>query len=352
MLKFLIPLFFIHTNHAFKALSSEDWERINLARTTKSPKVLEELGGYSYRERNLDLWDFSVHSLFVPDDNLGVKNPADLENFVMVRSIDKEIYSFVATTDEFGRRYDPSLQLTPKEKFLIFHGCSFVFGTGLGDGETLSSFVNSKSESYTAYNYGVGAIGPNYMLALLQSKQLPKQIKQKNGTFIYVFIDHHVTRSNGFMTELSWLRDTPYFEREEGKLVRKGSFTSGSPIRTKVLRFLGEKLGLDRIFNINIPLKISDSHYSYTCELIKESHREFKKQFPESRFLLLYHPFSNGAMNLKLEGCLMGSGIERFTFDRPDDPSGNPAVYEIPYDGHPTAKFNDWLSERVLEYIK
>jgi|GEM_PF-1770081 len=352
MLRLLIPFLLIHSCFGFKALSDADWERINLAKTTKAPKVLEELGSYPYHEGGIDLWDFSIHSLFVPDENLGVKNPANLENFVMVRSLDKEIYSFVATTDKYGRRVDPSNKSKPKENFLIFHGCSFVFGTGLEDNETLSSFVNRKSEKYTAYNYAVGAIGTNYILAHLQSREIPKQVEQRKGTFVYVFIDHHVTRSNGFLTELLWLKDTPYYEKEEGRLVRKGSFVSGSPLRTKILFFLGEKIGLDKMFNINIPLKIFNSHYEYTCDLIKESHREFNQQFPDSRFLLLYHPFSKGEINLKLEKCLKGSGIERFTFEKPQEPEGKPHYYYIPHDGHPNAQFNDWLSDRVLEYIK
>ena len=57
-----------------------------------------------------------------------------------------------------------------KSEFVIFTGCSFVFGEGVNDNQTLPYLYGKQNPAVRCYNYGFPGYGTQQMLAVLQQR--------------------------------------------------------------------------------------------------------------------------------------------------------------------------------------
>lgn len=205
---------------------------------------------------------------------------------------DSLIYKQYYRTDEFGRRITPEVwRDSTKDDFLMVTGCSFAFGYGLDENETLPYFLDSIS-GLKAYNYGVSGHGTQQTLALLESRNLKEEIPESNGVLIHLFIDHHMVRLIGSRRLIKlWAINFPYYKLEDGKAVRHGSFWTGRHLLTRFYRAISQSAILD-LFDIDFPLRISDSDFELFGAVLQESESEFKKQYPNGRFLVVIGPGS------------------------------------------------------------
>ena len=77
-------------------------------------------------------------------------------------------YDVRYTVDEHSRR--KVAQHPEARKAVLFFGCSFTFGEGLTDEDTLPYRVNEKiGGEFQAFNFGYSGYGPHQFLALLES---------------------------------------------------------------------------------------------------------------------------------------------------------------------------------------
>ncbi len=169
----------------------------------------------------------------------------------------------------------------------------------------------------------------------------------QEGIGVYVFINDHVERSIGNIINTASMPYMPYYERDNGELVRKGSFQTGRPWTTKLYQGLYKSNSISRLNLSNAWPILNAEHFQFTCDLIIESKKEFLKQFPTSRFVVLFHPLHSGYAD-QIAPCLAANNIEYF--DLRSDWSYTDDL-KVPYDGHPTAKANQMIAERLVKSL-
>jgi hypothetical protein len=222
----------------------------------------------------------------------------------------KAIYRAVYSIDRYSRRITPGQERGAAKERLLFFGCSFVFGHGVLDDQTLPYYVSRLLPTHRVYNYGSNGYGPQNMLARLRQTPIVSEAKGPGkATGVYVFIDSHVHRAVGSLAITgSWGGGLPYyFLGEDGKLVRKGDFKKGRRWLTAFYSLVAAS-GAARYHGIDLP-PIRDRHLRLTASIIKESSDEFKAKFG-GRFLVVFFPGNSKRYKERLLPLLKGADVE------------------------------------------
>jgi hypothetical protein len=282
----------------------------------------------------------------VADENLGFRTPHNKKVRTILRTDSEIIFDAAYSFDQYGRRTSPVASPKSRKKFLLLSGCSFTFGYGLNDNQTLNYFLGKEFPDYFPYNYGIGASGPHTSLALLEEDRFKSQIPQAKGVMIYISLGKdHMDRATGRLPSLYWQQGAPYYEQDGDELIRKGSFASGRPLTTKFYFLVGQLfsfIGLEnRVFP---PLRTADS--DYMCLLAAKMRDNFQKQYSDSRFIYYLHPFLSQPS--ELGECLTRVGVEWYEGRKPL----NGTKWAIKHDGHPNAEANQAIAAEIASYIK
>lgn len=195
------------------------------------------------------------------------------------------------TIDGFGRRATPVSRPGKRDQFIVFLGCSFTFGEGCADNETLPYYVGEMAPRYVPYNYGVGGYGPQQALVRLRSNTMRSEVKEPTGIGVYVYLGAHLDRAIGGMACISgWGGKFPYFYLDGGQLKYGGSFDEGRPWTSGLYHWVS-KSQIMRVLNVSLPLWHTRTHYDTVAAIIREQRDRFIEQFPGSRFcVLIYNP--------------------------------------------------------------
>lgn len=275
-------------------------------------------------------------SAIVRDSILGSKlrNDTIISHAYVIN--DSLIYKQDYRTDGFGRRINPSIHIDSSyQRFAMVTGCSFAFGYGLDEEQTLPYFIDSLM-GYRGYNYAVAGYGTQQTLALLESRDLHMEIIEPNGILIHLFIDDHLARLIGSRRLIKlWASSYPYYHLEDGQLKRDGSFWSGRHILSRFYRAISESAFID-LFDIDLPWYTGNGHLKLFGAVLKASKAEFLAQYPEGRFLVVIGP--NSILAPRIINVLDGNGIEVLDcstlFDR------NEKQYRIHWtEAHPNKRY-------------
>ena len=257
------------------------------------------------------------------------------------------IYDVSYTFDEFSRRINPANPLsTIDKKFVLFFGGSITFGEGLNDHETLPYYFTSMDSSYKSYNYGFSGYGPNQMLRFMQDSGIWDQIGEKEGICIYVYIDDHIKRANGYLSCFTtFCTFAPYYKLNDSKLSYKGSFYKGRPV-LNYLFFLLHNSNFLRYFHMDLPLA-RKQHIELTASLVEESYEVFTDHFEDGKFYLLIFPGSSDSIihfihNPHIQLLNYGSLFE----------DADPYKIHPPFENHPNARAFQLVSEKINEDLK
>jgi hypothetical protein len=266
--------------------------------------------------------------------------------------LDTLIYSMSYHLDTNGHRVTPD-SLTTKEKFAIFWGCSFTFGDGLNDNETIPFYFSKNSGNYQGYNFGYSGFGPNHALIKLQHDSLSKNISQKDGIGFFVFIHDHVNRTIGSMSNYAFNQGkSPDFEIENNQVVHKGFFRDVHPTRTW---FYSKMAGSSffRFFKIGHPFRLNEEHFTLTAKVLEEISKEYQKQFHNDQFYVIMYPSmypEDYEADENIINYLKANKIKYLDYRKLFNPvqKGN----YIPHDNHPSASANDILTKQILKDLK
>jgi hypothetical protein len=133
----------------------------------------------------------------------------------------QKIYDVKASTGPYGWRVTPKAPSASRS--LLFFGCSFIFGAGLNDEETIPYRVAVKTGGrYAVHNFGQNGWAPNQMLALLDHNMAEQVVRQPPELAIFVTIPDHMARIEG-VTPLSDSYPR-YVLDSTGKAVAAGTF--------------------------------------------------------------------------------------------------------------------------------
>src|SRR5262249_39513194 len=110
--------------------------------------------------------------------------------------------------------------LSQSRTTIWFAGCSFTFGVGVSDADTLSNQFARKS-GLRAINLGVGGWGPHQMLRILELDRPTLFNLQRPAAVVYTALPDHIRRAAGLTT---YLRHGPLYNVIDGDLKLMGPF--------------------------------------------------------------------------------------------------------------------------------
>jgi hypothetical protein len=192
--------------------------------------------------------------------------------------------------DKFGRRKMPEHR-NPSATVLFF-GCSYTYGDGVNDNETLPYQFYLLDTTRNVYNYAIDGWGPQQTLLTLLTKNIRKEVTNADTVVgIYIFIEDQIRRvicdKHHFN---SWTKDFPCFEIEKDSLVFKGSFRKANPVKGFFYQLIQQTKVLD---GFEIPLRLSPKDYQTTTEIIKQSSAAFSRQFKNGKFYVIIYPMQD-----------------------------------------------------------
>lgn len=327
-----------------ETLNRSDFPEFPWTEVDKTPAAQWEVAGDSSDYINLEvsnhIWDgFSMH---VPNQRAEV---------TLRSKISKQIlYSQTYSTDSMGRRLTIPVHTAPLQTFLAVAGCSFVFGDGLPDHQTLASYLQKDLPSTRVFNFGRSGGAPNTLLEALLDPHYRffSDIEEEDGIFLYNVIDDQIPRTIGSMARLrldphSW--NLPNFDVSGENPVHLGTFYNSRSFLFKVLT----ESKLAAFLGVSLPGE-NEEALQKTANLIKFVKFEVLKRKPRTRFVVVMHP-SARVFGTQLSRMLKELGIEALDYSRKNIESLIPGKTLL-LDGHPSHWSNQILSLMIKKDLE
>ncbi|MDZ7900836.1 MAG: hypothetical protein U5N85_22770 [Arcicella sp.] len=221
------------------------------------------------------------------DDTLGHKAKPNWD-YVWIGK--KRLDTLIFVHDQFSRRITPNNSTTEgkKNKYAVFFGCSFTYGDGVQNTQTMPYYFQQYASSYHAYNYGFLAYSPLQTLALLQTKNIKGQIPDSSGFGVFTYINDHIDRA---IPASRWviLQQGRFPNLNKNTLQTDGTYQNEHRIKYEIMNWVGGS-NIWNYFRINLPKTHNDKHYQLIVDVISESKREFVKQFHHDKFYVIIFP--------------------------------------------------------------
>ena len=240
---------------------------------------------------------------------------------------------------------EPAARDAKPEGCVLFFGCSYTFGEGVGDDQTFAFLVEKKTGGrFVSRNFGVSGSAPHYALGQLESGLVEREAHCTPTHAIYLVIPDHLVRVAG-----KW--PTPFGPRyviqPSGELVRDGS------LRRSTTEFLWD------IFHYSSTLLVAklgygndaavdDSDFRLFVALLRTLHRRLLDLYPGIRFDILYwnDDSTTLAPRLREELLHVGVPVHELSVVLPEIRDARSRAYQ-PGNRHPSA----WAHEQIADYI-
>jgi hypothetical protein len=243
-------------------------------------------------------------------------------------------------------RYCPNSVDTARS-YAIFLGCSFTFGIGVNDDETLPYMFNEFSDQkYKVLNYAAGGYGTHQALAVVENKitRDPAIANSHNSVAIYYFLADHIRRAAGYSP---WDYNGPRYEIVSDSIQHMGPFHKSYSYVIQKLHWIWRQSNLYRNFFDRSKGESSEYDVRRVLLMIDRMNRLLNQEnvdlvviVTESDYLPMIESFfeQNSIRYLKVEDAI------------PDLYTNN-EMYRIPYDGHPNKLYNSRLGEYIAKHI-
>ena len=178
---------------------------------------------------------------------------------------------------------------------VLFFGCSFTFGDGLDDDETLPYQVGTQSGGrYRIFNFAFQAYGPNHMLALIEHDRVRRVVDTTPQHAFYVAIPGRVWRVAG---RVAWGGHAPrYALNADGSVHLAGAFGN----RELLDQRLGLKHGVRQLNKSAIwrrlgngDDRISDDDLRLYFAVVRHSQELLAAQYPGIQFHIILWPYQD-----------------------------------------------------------
>jgi hypothetical protein len=292
-------------------------------------------------------------AFFRHDRDLGVALHPTRSVTSGLRYGEKLLWETSYSTDSHGRRTTVNKPQTDASNidprpFAIFFGCSYLFGEGSLDSETIPSRFAAYSPKFETYNYGVPGYGTQHMLAIIENSEFQHEFAGRAGLGFYLYLeDIHEARVIGDMDIVtSFGANFPcYLQDGENQVERHGTFTTGLPIRQALFQVLAASQ-TRKYFGLNFP-KRKEADYRLTASIIATARDKFEKSFPGSKFIVIRYPHRNP--HKTINRYLIENNISQMDFSDIFDPVED--QYQFVGDGHPTPRANDELASKIANEL-
>ncbi len=138
-------------------------------------------------------WNNQYHYLW--DGNLGIALPPNVVARAHKFTERELVYDVTYTTDANGHRKTVG-STDPSADNVVFMGCSFTFGEGVQDSETLpQQFSDQTDQKYNVVNFGVSTFGVHQPLRSMELGQLTPILTGGKRYIVYTGIPGHAQRA-------------------------------------------------------------------------------------------------------------------------------------------------------------
>lgn len=263
---------------------------------------------------------------------------------------EKLLYQAEYIYDGMGFR-NSHMGAAKKKEHLIIAGCSFIFGEGMNETETLPYLLGQNLKGISVYNFGIAGSGPHDHNYYLSNVDLKDYIGSSDGKMIYFYMDDHTSRSSLYPSYLVWGgNNRPYYGFVEGNELPVLLGKSGDSPNWKQLD-MARKAGLEKTF-----LELSYSRSSetqiqdlkLTAGLIANIQGQYLKQFPGNKFYFAFYPvFGSSSLHQDIiTQELSRLGVSILDLNRVELAfQESSVVWAIPDDGHPNREANKKLAD-------
>jgi hypothetical protein len=249
---------------------------------------------------------------------------------------------------------------SPDSECIPFFGCSFVFGQGLDDYQTLPFQVDVKADSrYRTFNFGVMGYGAHQMLSALQYGLVDDAMRCDRAQVshvLYQAISDHVRRAAG---RIWWnTRGPRYRLTRDGEVRLDGRFEDDRRIEKSFTRLLSNQLMKSMIYAAVIQGKYVRKYNQETIDLylgiVDEARDLVRSRYPCAAFHVLLwdaddvdnRAIRDGLRRMGIDVHLMSEILPNYQVDELND------AYRLhPIDVHPNALANDLIADYVVREI-
>jgi len=281
------------------------------------------------------------YKIYIEDVNgkknrYGFNNETAKESFLSKRQCIKIYDVKYSISDNFVRLTEGN---PFSENAYIFLGCSFTFGDGLNDNQTLPYYF-SKLMNFNANVLNLGIIGrsTNFTLNMLNCDYIEKYVgKAKNKHFIYSLISDHMMRNFNFKRYYrsdSWLYEKGVWKRTEQPLGKIKIIFAKSCIFRKIF--------LARIEEWN------KSFYEDYMIISLNKIRDLVKLKYNAKFTLIVWP----SIEINFKKRLALENFDIIELPEYFEPHEQGTQYKILYDDHPTAKANEEIAGMLYKHLR
>lgn len=280
---------------------------------------------------NLPIW--RLPDIFVTGQFLDVKQ----------RPNGELIYAAKVSIDRPGLRRTPTVS-RPQREF-VFLGCSFTFGTGVDDEESLPSQFAKWRPRDQVYNFGRPGASPSWSLFSMQRERpdIYRSLGEGPKTVIYTYIEDHlermIVRSNRFGPDWNddFLFSTPFYE-VAGDLVKyRGTVGEVRPWRNQIYKRAASS-SFFRLFKLQIPPWKTAADYELVAKTLKTIEVEAQMRWPGSQFYVHLFPQGHDRADPKTRDALVKEGLQILDLSRVPAWQLTDEDSAIPGDGHPTRR--------------
>lgn len=279
--------------------------------------------------------------LIRPDALLGYA-PARGTTARMFRARDgRLLYDVRISIGPDGFRVAPPPVVDPPEGTLLVAGCSFAYGEGLNDADTLPGrLAGEAGRRLLVRNLAFSGWGPHQLLALVESgRALAGAPAGRPVTVLYETLADHVPRALG---RRPWSRATPrYVPDATGRVVRDGSFGGLDPTLERWVTYR-------RVFGSE--RRVTDGEVARVVAILARARELVLGANPGTRFEVLLWD-ERDDLTAAYRSALVAAGFRVHDVSRilPGYPADR--RWQLPGDGHPTAEANARLARALAPVV-
>ncbi len=281
-------------------------------------------------------WNSTYHYLW--DDELGTALPPNVVAESRKVTDHGIVYDVNYSFDANGHRKTLG-SADPSADSVVFMGCSFTFGEGVQDSETLpQQFSDQTGRKYNVSNFGVSSFGIQQPLRALEVGRLEPVLSAGKRYIVYSGIPDHAFRA------VTGGRRGPVYELQaDGSVKYLGSGETGWEIfavamanRSLFLRNFVVMPLLDANRVSNVPLYAA---------LVRRAGRIAQKKYG-AKFIVVFwdDPGSSLSAEVMAEFDKAGIAYIRVSSMLPGFLQGD-SLYRLPDDGHPNALANHLIAQ-------
>jgi hypothetical protein len=295
--------------------------------------------------------------LFVRDDTFGVRPQPGTQTTAAMTWRGLPVYDVTYTFDETGLRISPpappSDSMDGARACVLFFGCSYTFGEGVEDDETMPYRVGVRAGGRAEVrNFGYSGYGPHQMLAALESGFAERAAGCRPTHVVYQAVYHHVVRAAGI-----WIWDSHgprYVLGPDGRAVRHGNFDS-EPNATAALAALEKSAVAIHLRKRGMDVGAGDATEEDVAlfhAIVDASRRLVAEKWPGASFHVIHWDTYEALGRWPLFEGPDAEGLTVHPISRMLPPVEDPdAAYKLPHDVHPNPRAHDLIAAYVAEQI-